>query len=138
MKTRIRSTMSAPQTLRNSTPRGDDAWPMIRDTRIALQRLLDGVGNHDDLLQVGMAINLTWQRCHAIGESDEAMRQLETAGAVVQEMEYVGRYHLDGERARHDVIDAINLYDETMRASSPLQMEAAAKALAKQFMQGTR
>ena len=107
----------------------DAAWKIIGPLRCALQRLLDGVGDADDLLHVAMGFNVAWVR--VTGRNDAAMKVFEDAGMGIMDADRrgarnQGRILFTGPE-RQRVLEAVNLYDEVIRASTPKQLHIAAR-----------
>lgn len=126
--------------INNSLPRGDRAWPIVEPVQCALVRLLEGNGNPDDVLKVGMALNLTDARLRWVVGGTAGKALIAQAGFILMECEAAGGTSLAEfvPQARQWLIDAVALYVETVRKSSPQQMEMAQRELAKKILGSRR
>lgn len=116
--------------INNSLPWGDRAWPIMEPTHVALIRLLEGTQEPDDALQVGMALNLASTRLRLITGSAAGVALIAQAGLLLMQCQDAPDGLASLPRAgKQVVIEAVELYDETMRKSTPLQMEFARAAL---------
>lgn len=124
--------------VRNSQPYGPRAWNIVEPVVCALIRMLEGTSDREeDLWEVVNAINLTWMRCCEIPDGRAGQDVCALAGMVLSACEEKsgGRsLAVFPPEARQNVIDAVDLYEDMMRKSSPLQMEKAQKELAARIM----
>ncbi|MGE4243700.1 hypothetical protein [Ramlibacter sp.] len=123
----IRGTFGLGPVIMSRQMTGPQAWALIEPVRCALQRLLDGVGDGNDLGGVGLAVNLAWLRCKKIGNSKAAMGVLEQGSAALLRFEDAagpeGGPLLEPER--NAVLIAVDLYETILRKSSLRQWAEA-------------
>lgn len=117
--------------INNSQPRGERAWAITEPVHVALVRLLEGNGEPDDVLKIGLALNLTSTRLKWIIGATQGKTLMQQAGLVLMQAEDVASLADFTPEAKQLVIEAVDLYEETMRKSSPIQMEQAQRELQK-------
>lgn len=93
------------------------AWAFIEPTRVALQRLLDGVGSHQDVATVGMAYNMAYLRCAELKDT-EAQEWFDMAGAALEAMDEGDPPAAPSEAQHHTLCVAVNRYDALVRGCS--------------------
>lgn len=118
----------------DALPRGDRAYPITEPVQVALIRLLENTAVDGDLELVGLALNLTSARLQILRHK-EGLELLGMAGQIVMAADDARPSLAQFPAAeRQLVIDAVDLYVETMRTSSPNQMETAKQLAYKQML----
>lgn len=126
-------TITLPTAVSNSLPRGNRARAITEPVDVALVRLLEGNGEPDDVLKIGLALNLTSTRLKWISGSEPGRALIAQAGLTLMQLDDTGSTSLAdfSPQAKQVLLDAFDLYEETVRRSSPLQMEQAQRELVK-------
>jgi hypothetical protein len=119
----------------NTVPRGDRAYPITLPVQCALIRMLEGTAIEGDLELLGLALNLTSARLQILRHR-EGLALIERAGPILVAIDQgkvpsLAKCH---PAERQLVIDAVDLYVEAMRASTPYQMDTARQLAHKQMM----
>lgn len=83
------------------------AWEFIEPTRCALQRLLDGVGGHEDVATVGIAFNMA--------HLHQPLPAYDAAGLVLGAMDAVVPPRGPNDEEKEALCIAITLYDKAVR-----------------------
>lgn len=116
---------------------GEEVGTLSTEVRLAWHHLTHGNGTrlHFDVL--ANAMNTCLVRCEAIGNgeaAEEVARRAQTALVAMQaRYQRLGKFGADAQTLQ-DVPYALDLYDELLRSSTPLQMTAATKeALAREL-----
>jgi hypothetical protein len=109
------------------------AWALIEPVRIALQRLIDGVGNFDDLVMVTQHLNVASFRANGyFKDKADAIEILEAGGMACHQVaeagEASGSFMFSLEQ-RDAACAAVNLFDMIARRSSPAQWQACEREL---------
>lgn len=122
----------------NSQPtRPAEAQRIANLVRTAFQVMRDGKGDDETFNRLGAAINVGLIRAEAIAPEVEAV--MRKGGEALLAAERFKRQHgfhqftLAGEA---DLDDALDLYEQILRLSTPLQMSAAAEEGARRIRKG--
>jgi hypothetical protein len=102
-----------------------EAWHMIEPVRCALQRLLDGVPNADDVGILGMAFNHGYLRASSMVDRNDDVAAMELASHVLNALE---AHPLD-ENGKQLLKEAINRWDQLLRMSSLRQWAGVEREL---------
>lgn len=95
------------------------AWAFIEPTRCALQRLLDGVGDRDDVGIVGIAWNMAYLRSSSLPTSIADQALFDHAGLVLGAMAPDDEApRPPTEEEREVLCSAVNRYDALLRGCS--------------------
>jgi hypothetical protein len=113
------------------------ATEITNPVRIALQRLIDGAGSHDDLLTVAMAINVTWARCAEIGNGELGRGMCQGSGEALYAIQGRGAPWQPDAVEAASLVAAVDLYAQVLQESSPKQMKRAFDRLARTLKAGS-
>lgn len=115
----------------------EEVGTLSSEVRLAWHHLTHGSGTQQHFQMLAMAMNTCLVRCEAIGNGEAAEEVARRAQAALVAMQArhrrTGRFGPDAQ-ALQDVPYALDLYDELLRNSTPLQMHDATKeALAREL-----
>jgi hypothetical protein len=105
--------------------------------RMALQSLRDGSGCEEDFHTIAAAVNIALVRSE--GLDAECLARCQTAQAalmrVLDRKAKTGRWGLDGP-ARDEIHAALDLYEQILELSTPLQMDKTMQAVVQRMKDG--
>lgn len=114
---------------------------LMETTRVALVRLLEGTAEDIHIGRLGIDVNMGWVRAQQIGNAGPLEDIFERAGNALAEAAAIhdrhGRWGLTGP-GRLALSEAVDAFEEVLRASSPRQMHEAEERVWRLTQAGNR